>query len=329
MSIFQRAERRQGKLKVAITGPSGSGKTFSSLLLAAGIGKRIAVVDTENHSASLYADYTTGLLAGIEFDILAIDPPYTVQKYLTALEAAEREGYDVLIVDSISHAWAGEGGLLDKKSALDQRPNANTWSSWGKITPEHEKFRAMILQSKLHIICTMRSKQDYILSEVNGKKVPQKVGMAPIQRDGMEYEFTVVFDLAMDHNATASKDRTSLFDGEVFKPSRETAKRLMDWLSSAKPALPQAPEPELEPEGGNGAAAVPEQLAEIAKLSSLIVAAGEKAGDVMYRIRKYVEVHHKKAIVELDDLTADEADAVIKALTRYLAKKESAKEARP
>lgn len=329
MSVFQRAERRQGKLKVAITGPSGSGKTFSSLLLAAGIGKRIAVVDTENHSASLYADYTTGPLAGIVFDILAIDPPYTVQKYLAALEAAEREGYDVLIVDSISHAWAGEGGLLDKKSALDQRPNANTYASWMKITPEHEKFRAKILQSKLHVICTMRSKQDYILAEVNGKKVPQKIGMAPIQRDGMEYEFTVVFDLAMDHNATASKDRTSLFDGEIFKPSRETAKRLMEWLASAKPAPEPAPEPELEPEGGNGQAAVHEQLTEIAKLSSLIVAAGEKAGDVMNRIRKYVETHHKKAIVELDDLTVDEADAVIKALTRYLAKKESAKEARP
>ena len=114
MSAFQKATRKQTKLKIALTGPSGSGKTFSGLLIAAGIGKKIAVVDTENKSASLYADMSKGPLAGLAFDALEIEPPYTIAKYVEAIELAERGGYDVLIIDSISHAWAGEGGLLAK-----------------------------------------------------------------------------------------------------------------------------------------------------------------------------------------------------------------------
>lgn len=235
MSPFKKAERRQVRLKIALTGPSGSGKTFSSLLIAAAIGKRIAVIDTENKSASLYADAEKGPLAGIIFDILEIDPPYTIQKYLDGIADAEKDGYDVLIIDSISHAWAGEGGLLDKKTALDVRPHSNQYTNWGPITKEHEQFRARLLQSDIHIIATMRSKQDYILEDTGGKKVPRKVGMAPIQRDGMEYEFTTVLDLAMDHNAMSSKDRTGLFDGQVFKPTVETGRLFVTWLNTGKP----------------------------------------------------------------------------------------------
>jgi len=246
MATFQKAERKQAWLKLAFTGPSGSGKTFSALLLSAGIGKRIAVIDTENRSASLYAGMKEGPLAGIEFDVLEIEAPYTIDKYTDAIELAERLKYDVLIIDSISHAWAGEGGLLDKKSALDNRPGANTYTSWGRITPEHEKFKARLLGSNIHLVCTMRSKQDYVL-EINekGKQEPRKVGLAPIQRDGMEYEFTTVFDLAMDHNAAISKDRTGLFDGKLFKITRKTGPALMAWLKEGKP-MP-APEAKAEP----------------------------------------------------------------------------------
>lgn len=241
MNKFLKAERRQTALKIAITGPSGSGKTFSALLIASGIGKKIAVVDTENGSASLYAGMDKGPLVGVEFDTLPIEPPYTIPKYVEAINMAEKDGYDVLLIDGISPAWAGEGGLLEKKDALDQR-GGNSYTNWASISKEHEKLKARLLTADIHLICTMRSKQDYVLElNAKGKNVPKKVGMAPIQRDGMEYEFTTVLDLGMDHNAIASKDRTSLFDGQIFKPTKLTGKKIMDWLREAKSIAKQAP----------------------------------------------------------------------------------------
>lgn len=225
-SGFKKAEKKLTSLKIAITGPSGSGKTFSALRMAHGLGKKIAVIDTENSSACLYSDK-------FSFDVLEIEPPYTLDKYLTGIADAEKGDYDVIIVDSISHAWAGEGGLLEKKSALDSRGSGSGYTNWASITKEHEQFKSKILNSKSHLICTMRSKQDYVL-EMNdkGKSIPKKVGLAPIQRDGMEYEFTLVLDVAMDHQAVSSKDRTGLFDGKVFIPTEDTGKTLMKWLGS-------------------------------------------------------------------------------------------------
>jgi len=237
MSKFQKAERKRAKIKVAITGPSGAGKTFSALTLATGLGKKIAVIDTENDSASLYSDR-------FEFDTLVISPPYTVQKYLEAISAATEEGYEVLIIDSITHAWAGEGGLLSKKEALDAR-GGNSFSNWAGITKEHEAFKATLLVSDIHLVCTMRSKQDYVLDMGDkGKTTPRKVGLAPIQREGMEYEFTTVFDIAMDHNASTSKDRTGLFDGHTAKITKDTGRKFQQWLNGAKvdPA-PRVPAP--------------------------------------------------------------------------------------
>lgn len=231
---FKKAERKQAKLKLAMTGPSGSGKTMSSLLMASGMGKKIALVDTENGSASLYSDR-------FSFDVLELDAPYTIAKYTEAIKAAQAAGYEVLVIDSITHAWAGDGGLLAKKEALDAR-GGNSYTNWAGITKEHEAFKAALLNADIHLIVTMRSKQDYVL-EVNdrGKSAPKKVGLAPIQRDGMEYEFTTVFDVAMDHNAVASKDRTGLFDGQIHKIDESTGKRLMTWLSGGKPAEKPAP----------------------------------------------------------------------------------------
>lgn len=235
MSLFKKAERMQTKLKIALTGPSGSGKTFSSLLLATGLGQKIAVIDTENRSAALYSDR-------FEFDLMELEPPYTVDKYLNGIRAAQQAGYDVLIVDSISHQWAGEGGILEKKSALDSH-GGNSYTNWGKLTPEQERFKSAILQSDIHLICTMRSKQEYVLQQnEKGKQAPIKVGMAPIQRDGMEYEFTTVFDIGMDHNAIASKDRTGLFDGVIAKVSKKTGENFMSWLAQGKVA-PAKPAP--------------------------------------------------------------------------------------
>lgn len=238
MAGFKKAERKQAKLKVAITGPSGAGKTFSALALATGLGTRIALIDTENHSASLYADK-------FAFDTLEIDPPYTVQKYREAIEQAESGGYDVLIIDSISHAWAGEGGLLDKKTAIDQR-GGNSFTNWATITKEHEQFKGRLLSCKCHLITTMRSKQDYILEQSDkGKTLPKKVGLAPIQREGMEYEYTIVFDAAMDHSVQISKDRTGLFDGKIFQVNKKTGEELIAWLNSATGGVDTIPSPQV------------------------------------------------------------------------------------
>lgn len=226
-TMFQKATRKKVKLKIAVTGPSGSGKTMSSLYMASGIGKKIALIDTENDSASLYSD-------DFEFDTISIKEPYTVRKYVEAINAAEKEGYDVLVIDSLTHAWAGEGGLLSKKEALDAAGKGNSYTNWASITKEHEAFKAKILNANLHMICTMRSKQDYMMVEnEKGKQAPKKVGMAPIQRDGMEYEFTTVFDISMSHEAHISKDRTGLFGDDIHKITKKTGEKFIKWLGSA------------------------------------------------------------------------------------------------
>lgn len=230
MSLFKKATRSHSFLNIALTGPSGSGKTLGALLIASGMGGKIAVIDTENGSASLYSDR-------FNFDVLEISPPFTTEKYIAAIKGAADAGYAVLIIDSISHAWSGEGGLLQQKEQLDQR-GGNSYTNWAKITPKHEAFMASILHSKVHLIATMRSKQDYVLVDKNGKQVPQKVGLAPIQRDGAEYEFTTVLDIAMNHEAVASKDRTGLFENQMVKISEDIGKRLMAYLG----ATPQPPQ---------------------------------------------------------------------------------------
>lgn len=232
---IKKAERRAVKIKLAITGPSGAGKTMSSLLLARGLiddGGKILVIDTEDGSSNLYADHD--LTAGIDYDVLEIEAPYLIDKYIQAISLGEKEGYDLIIVDSITHAWAGEGGLLEKKSSLDSR-GGNSYTNWSSITKEQEKFKAKLVHCNTHLIVTMRSKQDYI-TEANdkGKMAPKKVGLAPIQREGMEYEFTTVFDIGMDHQFTVSKDRTGLFEGKIEKITEKTGKIINEWLSAGK-----------------------------------------------------------------------------------------------
>ena len=230
--MFVKATREKIDLKLAVTGPSGSGKTMSALRLASGLGKKIAVIDTENNSASLYADV-------VEFDVAVLAAPYTVKKYVEAIRTAEAAGYEVVVVDSLSHEWAGEGGLLDQKTAKESA-GKNGFVAWGELGQQHELLKSSILQAKLHIIVTMRSKQDYVLEAgANGKTTPKKVGMAPIQREGMEYEFTTVWDCDASHRATTSKDRTGLFTDEIEQITEAHGTRLLEWLNTA--ATPAAP----------------------------------------------------------------------------------------
>ena len=233
---FTRAERKKVFIKLAVTGPSGSGKTFGALKLAGGIGQKIALLDTENGSASLYADI-------LPFDVMDLAAPFIVPKYVDAIKEAAAAGYDVLVVDSLSHAWAGEGGLLSKKEALDTR-GGNQYTNWASITKEHEALKAAILQAPIHVIATMRSKQEYVVEQDSrGKSTPRKVGMAPIQRDGMEYEFTTVFDVSIDHTAITSKDRTGLFDGMNERLSDAHGKKIVAWLGTGAEPAPTVPRP--------------------------------------------------------------------------------------
>jgi len=236
---IRKAERKKAKLRLGISAPSGAGKTYSALLLAFGIGGKVGLIDTEHGSGDLYAHLG-------EYDIISIEAPYTVDKYRQAVKAFEAAGYTTIIIDSLSHAWAGDGGLLDKQGKMADR-GTNSFAAWRTITPEHNALVDSMLQSPGHIIATMRAKQEYVL-ETNdkGKQQPKKVGMAPVQREGMEYEFTVMLDIDMNHIASTSKDRTSLFDGQFFKVSQATGETLHQWLDNGVvPALSESSKADL------------------------------------------------------------------------------------
>lgn len=223
---IRKAERKKAKLRLGISAPSGAGKTYSSLLIAYGITgdwEKVGLIDTENGSGDLYAHLGS-------YSIIPIEVPFTPDKYIQAIKLFEENGFECIIIDSLSHAWAGEGGVLEIVDAA-MSGQKNKFTAWREVTPMHNALVNAMLQSKCHIIATMRAKTEYILEEdEKGKKVPKKVGLAPIQRDGMEYEFTVMLDLSHQHIASATKDRTGLLDGQYFKPSVETGQKLLEWL---------------------------------------------------------------------------------------------------
>ena len=235
---FEKAVRRKAKLRLALSGPSGSGKTLSALLLAKGIGGRIAVIDTERDSASLYAESVSvgggRKIDTPEFDSLNLSAPYSPERYIDAIKAAADAGYSVLIIDSITHEWSGVGGCLELVDDIAKaRFRGNSWSAWNEVTPRHRAFVDAILQSPIHVIVTMRSKTETAQQEnQNGKKTVVKLGMKAEQRDGFEYEMSAVLDLTHDgHFATATKDRTGLFMGQdPVVITAETGARLLAWL---------------------------------------------------------------------------------------------------
>lgn len=225
---FEKATRKKAKLRLALTGPSGSGKTYSALLIAKGIGGKVAVVDTEKGSASLYSNVT-------DFDVLELEPPFSPERFIEAIRAAESRGYETLIIDSITHEWGGVGGCLELVDSIAKAKfKGNSWSAWSDINPRHRLFLDAILRSPMHIIATMRSKTETAQVEENGRKRVAKLGMKSEQRDGVEYEFTTVLDIVHEtHHANATKDRTGLFsnaDPEIL--SEGTGKKLLDWLES-------------------------------------------------------------------------------------------------
>lgn len=260
---IRKATRKKAKLRLGIMGSSGSGKTYSALQLAFGIGGKVGLIDTEHGSGELYAHMG-------DYDVIQLEAPYTVPKYRDAIKAFEVAGYDTIIVDSLTHAWAGEGGLLDKSGKLEASGKyKNSFAAWREITPEHNKLVEELLNSPSHIIGTMRSKTEYVLEvDAKGRQVPRKIGLAPVQREGMEYEFTIMLDISENHTAIATKDRTQLFDGWNDRISKETGQMIMKWLNSGEDLPPPKP-----------------NLQEFAKVFAEEVKAVEKVEDIDFLIQ--------------------------------------------
>ena len=220
--ILQKASRKRAKIRMSIQGPSGSGKTYGALLIAYGLCgdlSKVSVIDTENSSAELYAhlgDYNT----------LQLTSPFSPEKFIDAIKVCETAGMEVIIIDSASHEWDGLGGILDIHAAIP----GNSFTAWSKVTPRHNSFIQAMMQSPCHLITTVRSKQEYILADKNGRQVPEKVGMKGIQKDGYEYDSTLAFELTLNHSALVSKDRTGLFTGKHdIQLTPEVGRKIREW----------------------------------------------------------------------------------------------------
>ena len=219
---IKQSERREAKIKLALKGISGSGKSLSALLLAKGLCSvdlsQTVVIDTEN-SIELYAHVGN-------FHVLNLPKPFSPENYIKAIETCESAGFEIIIIDSISHCWHH---LLQIHGSMQ----GNSFTNWSKITPLQNAFVQRILDSNSHIICTMRSKQDYLIQTQNNKTTIEKTGLKPIQREGIEYEFTTVLDLDINHKAKAVKDRTGLFaDKERFTITESTGKQILSWANN-------------------------------------------------------------------------------------------------
>lgn len=230
---LRKAARQKTKLRLGLSAVSGGGKTVSALRLAYGITgdwNKIAIIDTENGSADLYANHKLkdGFVIG-EFLTLPLTAPYPPEKYIEAIKACEAAGMEVIIVDSISHEWDGVGGCLQIQESLGGK-----YQDWAKVTPRHQKFIDAILQSSCHVITTVRRKQDYEMTkDGNGKVKVEKAGLKEVTREGFEYELTLNMELDMNHNAKALKDRTGLFDGKPEQMITEaTGKLIKEWCES-------------------------------------------------------------------------------------------------
>lgn len=251
MSMFKPATREQLKARIALDAPTGGGKTYTGLAFAfalAGPNGRVCVIDTENRSASKYVGYAPH---GIPWQFQVCDlKHFAPSTYTAAIREAANCGFDVVLIDSLSHAWEGVGGALDqvdKKAAQ----NGNSFTAWKDVTPQHREMIEAILSFPGHVIAAMRTKMEYVLEEItnaSGKKVmsPKKVGLAPIQRQGMEYEFDIVCDLDTDHMLKVSKTRCPEIDGMIVsKPGPEFMSPVIKWLNEG--AVPMQPVEEVGP----------------------------------------------------------------------------------
>ena len=232
---IKKATRSELKARVALIGVSGSGKTYDALIIAAGLARRpdgsrgrVLVIDTENRSASKYAEDPA---LGVDFDVIELDT-FAPDTYVEAIRACEEAGAASIVIDSLSHAWMGKDGALEMKDkATAASRSGNSFDAWRTVTPKHNALVDALLRCKAHLVVTMRAKTEYLVEEVNGRKTPRKVGLAPVQRDGMEYEFDVVADIDHDHTFVVTKTRCASIDGLVVRHANaEVAERIRAWL---------------------------------------------------------------------------------------------------
>ena len=235
---FKRATKYQSFLHMALAGPAGVGKTWTGLTVGTALanGAPVALIDTEHGSASKYADQFT-------FDVQELSN-FHPGHYIAAIHEAEEAGYRVLIIDSLSHAWNGTGGTLELVETAARRSyKNNSFNAWGEVTPLQNKLIDTILAARLHVIVTLRTKTEYVVEERNGKSVPRKVGMAPIQRADVEYEFDIYGELDIDHTLIIQKSRCpALSDQVIARPDHLLANTITEWLAGepapAKPVTP-------------------------------------------------------------------------------------------
>ena len=224
--MLRQATRTKAKIRLGLSAVSGGGKTYSAILIAKGLSKgdlsKVAIIDTENGSADLYAHMGN-------YNVLTLHAPFSPERYIEAIKTCEEAGMNVIIIDSITHEWDGKGGCLQIQEQLGGK-----YQDWAKVTPRHQAFIDAILQSKCHVITTVRRKQDYEMTkDAGGKMKVEKAGLKEVTREGFEYELTANIELDIRHNATALKDRTGLFmDQPQFIPSEETGKKLLEWCEN-------------------------------------------------------------------------------------------------
>lgn len=253
--VFQKAKRIQTKIKLAVGGPSGSGKTMSSLLLGYGLIKgehpdwddatcwdKICVCDTENGSSALYVGARAGGTVIGSYNTIPIEPPFEEQVLIDAIAMCENHGMEVIILDSMTAFWQGEGGALQTQGKIAER-TGNSFTSWKGVRADQSKMMQAILQSKCHIISAYRAKTEYVQEKNDkGKTVVRNIGMGIIAEGNTEYEYSCFLMLDASHNAAAIKDRTGLFDNQIFVITPETGKRIYQWLSEGE-AAPERPVP--------------------------------------------------------------------------------------
>ena len=330
---FAPAKRKASFARIACVGASGSGKTFSSIRLARGlVGKegRIAVVDTENGSASLYEGLakTKGQPTG--FDVMELGPPWNVPRFEAAIKAAVDAKYDAVILDQVSWLWEGDGGLLEAVDTISKSSKSgDSFGAWKKVTPMYWDFIRAILLAPIHVIVCMRAKVAWeIQKSDNGKNKPVKIGMKPIQREGFDYEMTVVWNISAEHGAEVDKDRTNLFHDRLPAPLSEAdGERLAKWLSSgeaptiddhAKALLPQGTPVDRERPKQSVAtrAALPiYKVIDVAQRKA-IVAAGQKAELGAKDVLDEASVACGFEITTTANIPVEKFDAVMKRLTK-------------
>ena len=236
--VFQKATKEKAKLRMALTGPSGSGKTYTALTLAQYLGKKVCVVDTEGNSASKYANL-------FDFCTLSLTDCHP-NNFIKAIDAAVAEGFDVIILDSLSHAWSGKNGLLELADR-EKMKLTNQFQAWAKVAPIQNALTNKLLTAPIHILTTLRVKTAYDMQEENGKKRPVKIGLAPIQKEGIEYEFDVLAEMTPDNTMIISKTRCPELNGQIFnKPGKEVADILNRWLNDGAEPVKTAAEQKTE-----------------------------------------------------------------------------------